>query len=76
MSQTERNYRVYKFFTSLHLKSEMFSKCESNWLFQVAVLIQITDPDCYTLVSKSRIISKSLTSENDTFITADDSSHM
>lgn len=33
-------------------------------------------PDCYTLVSKSRIISKSLTSENDTFITADDSSHI
>lgn len=49
-----------------------FPKCDEYYFSSDAYKY----PDCYTLVSKSRIISKSLTSENDTFITADESSHI
>lgn len=52
--------------------SATFPKCDEYYFSSDAYKY----PDCYTLVSKSRIISKSLTSENDTFITADESSHI
>nr|XP_034331631.1 uncharacterized protein LOC117690906 isoform X2 [Crassostrea gigas] len=49
-----------------------FPKCDEYYFSSDAYKY----PDCYTLVSKSKKISKSFTSENDTFITADESSHI